>query len=147
MAKIFLGFDCKTYYDPSGVGGSTWNEIKNVGDAKLGLEKGEADVTTREAGGWEQMVGTLKKASIEFKMQYDPTDPAFVALKNAFLQNTTIGMAFMDGDIALSGAEGFQADCAVMSFPWDQALQEAASIDVVVKPTRSSVVPDWVTIP
>ena len=62
---VRLGLKAKLYRNTGSYGSPTWNEVKNVKDVTLTIEKGEADVSTRGNDGWRALIGTLKSASIE----------------------------------------------------------------------------------
>ena len=146
--SVKLGKDAKLYYCAAGIGGTpTWTLLSNVKNLKANLQKGEADVTTRANNGWKATVGTLKEGSVEFEMIYDPADAGFTAMETAYFDNTVIGIAVMDGDIATSGSKGFWADCAVIDFSRDESLEEAIVVSVTMKPTYSANAPRRVTIP
>ena len=135
-----LGLDAKLYRYT----GTIWEEIANVKDVTLSLEKGEADVTTRANGGWRATVGTLKDASIEFQMVWDTGDAGFAAIQQAFFNNTPIEVAVMSGPITDVASEGLQATCDVLNFTRNEALEEALMVDVTLKPTYSATAPQWI---
>ena len=146
--SVKLGKDAKLYYCAAGIGSTpTWTLLSNVKNLKANLQKGEADVTTRANNGWKATVGTLKEGSVEFEMIYDPADAGFTAMETAYFDNTVIGIAVMDGDIATAGSKGFWADCAVIDFSRDESLEEAIVVSVTLKPTYSANAPRRVTIP
>ena len=138
--------DAKLYRNTGTFASPTWNLIPNVKDLTLSLETGEADVTTRGNAGWRATVATLKDASIEFEMVWDSTDDDFTALKNAFLGNTAIEMAVLDGLVATSGSQGLRATCMVTSFTRNEPLEEAITVSVTIKPTYSENAPSWMTV-
>ena len=144
---IKLGMEGKIYFDPLGVGGSTWTEMSNAKDVTLNLESGEADVTTRANQGWRATIATLRDASVEFEMVWDTLDAGFAAIKDAYMNKTPIGLAIMDGDITAAGSQGLQANCSIMKFTRAEQLEEAMSVSVTVKPTYSTLAPEWVTVP
>ena len=137
-----LGMDCKFYYSSSLLTGEaggepgdlTWNEIANVKDLTLNMEKGEADVTTRANNGFRATLATLKEGTIEFEMMWDPTDAAFTALKNAYFANTDIALAAMDGAIGTSGSQGLVSNFQVLNFSRAEPLEEGVTVSVSVKP-------------
>ena len=144
--SIRLGMEAKLYFKPGGVGGSgSWTEIDNIKDLTLNLETGEADVTTRGNQGWRATVATLKDGSIEFEMVWDTSDSGFAAIKDAYFDNAAIGFAIMDGDIAVAGSQGLQADFSVTNFSRNEPLEEAVTVSVTAKPTYSTTAPQWVT--
>jgi len=145
--SIKLGMEAKLYYCAAGIGGTpTWTELTNVKNVTLGLQKGEADVTTRANNRWKATVGTLKEGSIEFEMVWDTEDAGFAALLAAYMDGTAIGLAVMDGDITTAGSQGLWADCSVIDFSREEPLEEALSAKVTAKPTYSTNAPQWKTI-
>jgi hypothetical protein len=144
---IKLGMEAKLYFCAAGIGGTpTWTELTNVKNVSLALQTGEADVTTRGNSGWKATAATLKEGSIEFEMVWDTTDAGFTAIKNAYFGNSLIGLAVMDGGIAVSGSQGLWADCMITNFSRDEALEEAITVKVTAKPTYSTNAPQWKTI-
>jgi len=140
-----FGIDGKLYYCAAGIGGApSWTELLNVKDVTLNLEKGEAEVTTRSNGKWRATGrGGPKDASVEFEMAWNPTDAGFTVLKDAWLNDALVGIAVMDGDVAVAGAEGLWADCAVVSFSRSEPLEEGMTVSVTMKPTDSANAPQW----
>lgn len=142
-----LGQDCKIYYCVAGIGGTPeWSELGNVREVNTNCQKGEADVTTRGNNGWKATAGTTKDASIDFEMVWDPGNAGFTAIQTAFMANSTIGIAAMDGPIATAGSQGLWADCAVTNFSRQEPLEGAVTVKVTVKPTYSANAPIWKTI-
>ena len=137
-----LGLYCKLYRGAAGATANT--EMKNVTNVQLSLETGEADITTRAANGWKMSVATLKEASIEFEMLYDPEDADFLAVQSAFFNNTALAIFVSDG----SGG-GLDCDCSVTGFDIDQGLEEAVKVSVTLKPTNiggaNGRAPAWVS--
>lgn len=145
--SVKLGLDAKLYFSAAGIGGlPTWTLLSNVKNVTLGLQKGEADVTTRANGGWKATAATLKEGTIEFAMVWDTSDAGFTAIKDAYFSNTTIGLAVMDGDVTASGSQGLWADCHIMDFSREEPLEEAIMVKVTAKPTYSANPPIWKTI-
>ncbi len=145
--SVKLGLDAKLYFCAAGIGDTpTWTELTNVKNVTLNLQKGEADVTTRANNGWKATAGTLKEGSIEFEMVWDTQDAGFTAIKDAYFNNTSIGMAAMDGGITTAGSQGLWADCMITDFSRDEPLEEALSVKVTAKPTYSVNPPQWKTV-
>ena len=145
--SIKLGMEAKLYYCAAGIGGTpTWTELANVKNVTLGLQKGEADVTTRANNGWKASVGTLKEGNIEFEMVWDTEDAGFEAVSAAYFGDTAIGIAAMDGDITEAGRQGLWADMAVIDFSREEPLEEALSVKVTLRPTYSANPPQWKTV-
>src|SRR5687767_3650409 len=141
-----LGLDGKTYRNTGTYAAPTWNELKNIRDLTLSLEKGEADVTTRGNNGWRAIVATLKDASVEFELVWDTTDDDFIAIRDSYLNNTVLELAIMDGDITTSGSQGLRASFMVTNFSRGEPLEEAMLVSVTVKPTLAANAPTWMTV-
>lgn len=141
-----LGLNCKLYLNTGSYESPVWVEISNVRDLTLTLEVGESDVTTRGNGGWEAIVATLKKATIEFEMVWNKADTNFQALRTAFLTNGSVEVACMDDGIETVGAEGLRATMAVMKFNRNEELAEAVRAAVTLRPTYADHAPEWLTI-
>ena len=137
--------DAKLYRNTGTYASPTWEEIGNVKDVTLNLEKGEADVTTRANNGSRATVGTLKDASIEFQMVWDTLDSGFDAIRQAFFNNASIEFAVMDGAITDPDSEGLRATFYIFNFTRNEALEEAIMVDVSIKPTYSENAPEWIT--
>ncbi len=123
--------------------------VTNVKDLTLNMEKGSADVTTRGNNGWRAMIATLKDATVEFQMIWDTSDANFTAVKDAFLASDLVGQSIeffvMSADVDLSDAQGLRATFMVEKFTRNEALEEAQTVDVTIRPTYATNAPQWVT--
>ena len=145
MPAFVLGQDAKLYRNAGTYASPTWDLIGNVKDLTFNMEKATADVTTRGNNGWRAEVATLKTASIEFQMVWEPGGTDFGAIKDSFLNNTTIEMLVLDGLVATTGSQGLRAEMMVEKFSRNEPLEEAIMVDVSMKPTFSSNAPTWWT--
>jgi len=143
-----LGMECKLYFKvtplsgpPDGTG---WTEIDNAKDVNLQQENGEADITTRANNGWRATAATLKEATIEFEMLWKPSDAAFTAILNAWLNAGEIAIAALDGAIDEAGNQGLASNCSVTSFTRNEPLEEAVTVNVTLKPSSYTT---WYTVP
>jgi len=143
--SVKFGLDAKLYLSAGGIGTPSWTELSNVKNVTLNLQKGEADVTTRANNGWKATAGTLKEGSIEFEMVWDTADTGFGAIKDAYFNNTVIGLAVMDGAMDAAGSQGLWADCMITDFSRDEPLEDAIKVKVTAKPTYSVNPPQWKT--
>jgi hypothetical protein len=76
-------------------------------------------------------------------MVWDTDDAGFTAIKDAYFNDTLIGLAVMDGDVSTQGSQGLWADCMITDFSRDEPLEEAISVKVTAKPTYSANPPIW----
>lgn len=135
-----LGMEAVLNYKTGGQsGGGAWTELTNVRDVTLSLEAGEADVTTRANDGWRATAATLREASVEFEMIWDPADAGFTAIKDAYLGNDIIGLQVLDGPTG----QGLQADFMITNFSRSEPLEEAITVSVTAKVTFSVTPPSW----
>ena len=125
----------------SGTAVASLTAVTNVKDLTLSMEKGEADTSTRAAGGWRTTLGTLKSATLEFGMNFDVADADVDAFQAAFLNNTIIALAVLD---AATG-EGLIADWTVTGFTIEQPLEDTQTVSVTCKPAYVSRNPAWHT--
>ena len=147
---IRLGLNAKLYRNTGSYASPTWNEIGNVKDVTLNLESAEADVTVRANNGWRATVPTLKDASVEFEMVWDTADEDFQAIRDAYLNNTTLEVLALDGPVSGAGStgnQGLRAVCNVTDFSRSEPLEEALSVSVTVKPAYSVNPPTWHVVP
>jgi len=145
MAAV-LGMFGKLYRNTGTWAVPIWDEVENVTNVTLNLEKSEADVTTRKNDGWRAMIGALKEGSVDFEMIWDTSDDDFQAIIDSWLNDTVIDVAVMDGDITTTGSEGLRAEMSVITVTRQEPLEEAMKAVVNIKPTYSDNAPEWMVI-
>lgn len=138
---IRVGLEGSLKRGTSGAAIGTLTAVNNVKDLTLSMEKGEADTSTRAAGGWRTTLGTLKSATLEFGMNFDVADADVDAFQAAFLNNTIIALAVLD---AATG-EGLIADWTVTGFTIEQPLEDTQTVSVTCKPAYVTRNPSWHT--
>ena len=147
--NFVLGKDCKLYYAYDGAltdiptGEEDWDEIDNAKDVSLQLDNDQADISTRGST-WKATAPTMKDASIETEMLWKPSDPAFAAVLDAWLNNKEIGIAAMTGDITVAGSQGLAGNSVVTSFKRNEPLGEAVTVSVTLKPSSFTT---WLVMP
>lgn len=146
MANVRLGLDAGLYRNSANYASPTWVEINNVRDVTVTLEKDESDVTTRGTGGWRARVATLKDLNVEFEMVAFAADTDLAAVRDAFINGTTLDIAVMDTEINTVGAEGPRAEMEVFSFSRNEPLTEGLTYSVSLRPTLGANAPTWMTV-
>lgn len=146
MAAV-LGLNAKLYRNTGSWASPSFDLISNVKNLTVKGSTETADVSTRGTGGFKATVATLKDISLEFEMVWDNADADFTALKNAWLNNTTIEMLALDGPSSTTGSQGPRFDGMVTNFERSEQLTEALMVNVTVVPTYSSNTPTWYTVP
>lgn len=122
-----LGMNAKFYFGAAGAMAAT--EIGNARDVTITLDKGEADVTTRANGGWRATAGTLKSCTIEWEMLWQPSDPAFAAIRSAYLTDDLVALMPLDS----ADGEGPDADFSITNFSRSEPLEEGIKVSVTAK--------------
>jgi len=133
MASYVLGMNAKAYYGATGTVIGSMTEMDNARDLTLNMEAGEADVTTRANSGWRGKAATLKECSVDFEMVWKPSDPAFQAIKDAFIASDTIELAVLDQARETSGAQGPKGEFSITKFSRNEKLEEAITVSVTAK--------------
>jgi hypothetical protein len=141
---IRFGIDGKSYFCPSGIGGTpSWSELSSVKNVTLNIDGKEVDVTTRASAPFAATDISLQEATIDLEVPFNETDPGYLALEAAFIARALIGMAVMSGPILTNGSRGLWADCKITKFDRDEPLEGQIMVKVTAKPTYSTNVPKW----
>ena len=131
----------------SGAAPSNLTEIDQVkGDLKATLAGTEADITVRASNGYKLTAKAMKDVTVDFDLMYDSTNTIYQFLLKAWLNDTVIGVAVLDGDKATVGTQGFWADWVIVKFDKNEPIGDAQTVSVSLKPTLSAVPPEWVTV-
>ena len=138
---IRVGLEGSLKRGASGAAIGTLTVVNNVKDLTLSMEKGEADTSTRAAGGWRTTLGTLKSATLEFGMNFDVANADVDAFQQAFLNNTILALAVLDE----ASGEGLIADWTVTGFTIEQPLEDTQVVNVTCKPAYVTRNPSWHT--
>lgn len=114
---------------------TAWAPVNIVRDVTVTAEAGEADVTTRGNSGFRQTIAGLREITLEFEMVWEPGDPAFEAIRNAFLPPGAL-VAFAALDSAGASGDGPVGDFAITNFSRSEPLEEAITVSVTAKLAR-----------
>lgn len=148
--SVIVGLDAKLYRNTGTFGVPTWDEIPEVQDLNVPLDKGEAEVKQRGLD-WRLFVETLKETTIDFELLHDDTAASsdFDVIRDAYHTiGTVIDFLVLDGSSATSGSTGFRAECFVKQFAENQPLEEALTHTVSLRPTpTANAQPTQFTVP
>lgn len=146
-----LGLDAKTFFIGT-ITSPVWSDLVGpIRDETLNLEKALADVTDRRANGWRLQVGTLKDATVDLQMIYEPGDADFDQFENAFFNNTQLVLGFMDADPndGAGSYYGLLGAFQVTGFSIPRPLEDAIIVDVTLTPVlenTTNLPPSWAEI-
>lgn len=135
--EVITGLVAKAYYDSDGAGVGYWEDLNIIGDVALSTSRNNSPVKERQSD-LETTVLGQQVVEFSFRMTRRVGHEQYEALRDAYLNKTIIGLAFMSGDIETPGSEGWQGDFYVTDFPIDEPLEEASGMDVVVKPAADA---------
>lgn len=152
-----FGIDCKLYRQSTGTR-AAWPEtgaapelleIANIDDeVTVPLEKSEADATPRGSN-FEVVAAKVIRGPIGFTLQRTgkTADNAHItAIRTAYIANTTVAFAVLDGDSETAGSEGVWGDFEILQFQRREPKVGLVVYDVQIKPGISDVAPEWVVV-
>lgn len=135
--------NAKIYQGAADTALGSLTEMDNVRDVTLTMEAGEADVTTRANSGWRATAATLKECSAEFEMIWQPGDAGFEAVKDAFIDSTSLSLAVLSGDKDTSDTEGVHGNFTITNFTRNEPLEEGVTVSVTAKLSSYTA---WVSV-
>lgn len=127
MATLYLGIDAKSYYGTAGAQATT--ELDIAKDVGISMTTAVADITTREAQGWQNEVPTLSSAEVTMQLRYDESNAAIAAIRTAFLSRTPLAFWFR----ASATGEGLDADFTITNFSTPQNHTDSVMVDITLK--------------
>jgi hypothetical protein len=130
----------------SGAAPANLSEMTNLQDLSIPFTKGEANVTTRGNNGFRATLGTLKDLAVDLNFVHDNSDTLQIALMKAWINNTNVAVALLDGDKATVGSRGVWADFTVTGYRKEEALEEGQLAIFTIKTTLTSVAPQHVKV-
>ncbi|HUW99869.1 MAG TPA: hypothetical protein VMY35_02740 [Phycisphaerae bacterium] len=126
---FILGKDAKLYIGTAGAVIGAMTEVANVKDLGISKSTSKIDVSTRASGAYKAQAPGQAELGLTWGMVWKPADIAFQALRNASLNNTTVELAALDGDKAVSGKQGPKGRFYI-DFDADQPLDGAIGVNV-----------------
>ncbi|MFQ5733009.1 MAG: hypothetical protein ACE5KM_13795 [Planctomycetaceae bacterium] len=128
-----IGLDAKTYRNTGTWGIPTFDEISNIQEVTTTLDASEAEAKARGLTYTEFRRGIIN-AVVNITMLYSGADTDFVALRDAFLNDTLIELYIADGLAATSGTQGLRGEFTVLSMERGEPLEEGLTVVFSVKP-------------
>ena len=140
MPEFTLGMNAKLYraaalfngVTDSVVDAATLTEMTNVRDLSISGSTGEADVTVRGNLGWRQTASTLRSLEIQMDMVHDEADSDYLAIIDAWLNNTEIALVALNGGTG-ANSDGPASNWMVTQVDRDESLEEALKVSVTLK--------------
>lgn len=139
----YYGADGKLYFGAVDTALVSLTVLGIAKDVSVTLEKTEVDANKRANGRWARTRPGHKSLSIEFDIEWQPTDAGFIALRDAFLNETPLRLAALSGARDVSGSQGPMGEFFIYNFPISQQLQEGQSVSVTAK---LDTFVEWVSI-
>lgn len=142
---IYVGLDAKLYRNTGTYASPVWNEIDIASDVTLSLEKTKAEATARNSK-WKRHAVGLKSASLSIKILADTGQEDYLALRNAYMNDTVLDLAIASGPITTSGTEYFRADFHIFTFPIGQPLEEIGTVEIEADLAVTANAPQFVVV-
>ena len=141
--NVRRGIDACLYRNLGTYAAENWSEVGNLRDVTAGMEKDQADATTRENNGWTASVGTLKKGSIDGQLAVKVSaDAHFAAFRDSFFNSTPVELLVLNGPISEVGVTGIRATYEVMTFTENQPMGDIQTADVSLAIAPSDHAPE-----
>lgn len=132
-----LGREAKILYSttPSTALASLSSEIDQAQDVTCDFGRsGGSAINSRASQGWAEEAPGLKTGQVSFSFVVKPTtDQAAADLEDAYLNDSEICAAILDGDEATAGTRGPRANWFVENFKRNEPLDGAITVDVNLK--------------
>ena len=123
-----------------------------VRDESLDMDRTEVDASSRASVTFRQFVPGLANGNVETQIMHLPGDAIFDDIQDAFFNNTTLLMAFVDGPLQAGDERhgetgtidvtGLYGCFYVTNFTEQRALEDAQVHDIRFSPTLEPVTND-----
>ena len=141
------GFEGVLYRNTGTWASPTWSAIDVVRDVSANSEKGEIDATSRGSSGIRRTIAGIREDGFEFECVKKTDDSEWQAIRDAFLNGTTIELLALEGEVTTAGNQGLRAECVITQFNDGQGFEDLQTTSVVAKPTDTDNDPEWFTAP
>ena len=139
-----IGVDAKAYRSTSAdYALPVWAELTNLRDVQLGMEVEDFDATVRGVA-FVQHLPTLFDLEVTTNALWETTDAGLQSILTTAWSRSFLDMAFVDQNIATTGADGMRAAWGVFSNSRSEALREGLALDWTFRPFSTG---DPATIP
>lgn len=122
-----MGNEGKLYWGPAGsVPASVIGKVEKV---KVNAKRKTATIEVREVDCEMALFGN-KQITLDIDMPWNSSDAGLLAIRNAFINNTAIGLKALDAASGL-GADG---DFGIDTFDHDQPLNDGQKVTIKATP-------------
>ena len=125
--EFILGDDCRVYY------GAGLTELDITREASVNCERPEVDGTKRNSAN-RIVKGGKKVIDAEVVVLYEPGDPGFVALRDAYLTNVPLALDFLTGEKTDASAEGPSGEWSILKMSRPEPLDQEVVVTFSAKP-------------
>lgn len=139
---MVLGLDCKLYVNDEDGSGTiatpVWLDMADVlKNGQLNLKMGEADVTTRGAGGIEQYEPVLNGVEFTGELIWRNDNDNCNLLWTKYNARAAIDCLILTGASNNADARGVRGDMKIFGFGRKEDLTDTVRIDITLKPCLS----------
>jgi len=110
----------------------TWLRAKILRDLTMAVSSNE--IATKNKGSvWQKYLIGLRDVPIDCEADWEPGNPVFEALKEAFWTEAPLEFLILDGGIRKVGAQGLHASFIVTKFERSEPLEDVMSVAVSLR--------------
>jgi hypothetical protein len=138
-----LGLNGFFYVNGGTYASPTWTLINNVTDLDNTFEMEEADATNRAASGFEAIMPTIDKRTLESSMIYNPGDTNWQAMLAAYAGRVLQDYLSCDGPVATAGSQGPRFSGYCTKFGRKEELKGVMMSGFTLRPGPAVNPPSW----
>lgn len=131
MSQAFAGFNGKVYISTDG--GTTYNAIGEMKEAKLSIKQDDMNVTSFDSSGWSESIPGMKEWEVSTEGLYLYSNTGQDALYNALVNGSTIRLRLLPK--TGTGNKGYQGDAFISSWETNTAVDDPVSLSADFKGT------------
>jgi hypothetical protein len=140
-----LGITSELHINTGSYGSPTWDEADLIADASVNANWEEGDASTRRTR-VKETEPTQMNLEITGRIRVDSTDAAYQAIKEAFIEGSSMDVLILNGPIDVNGSHGYRFDGKVFNMTEDQSLGSVIFREFTIKPCISVNVPQYVMV-
>jgi hypothetical protein len=139
-----VGIKGQSYFNTGTHDAPVWVRAKILHDLTLAVSKGEVQVKNKGSR-WVKYLSALNDAPLDVEVDWQPDDPVFDALQDAFWTDEVLEFVILDGGIKKAGAQGLRAGFVVTKFERSEPLEDQMLANVSLRLAADwDHEPDWV---
>lgn len=133
-----FGFNAKLYRNTGTYAVPVWNEIPIVGDCSINDAREKVSTHTRLTGPVATYEPGVVDISITAKIRVIYDDEDYEAVREAYINGSTLDIMCLDGPLSVVGVTGYRFLARVFTWSQEQNLGSILYRDIELAPTSSN---------